>query len=111
MTLHYVRSDVEFTSDNPGDTDDEFDAFTDRLEDALIDLAEKDPRLIDPSMAGSLRDRRMNVLMGVDANSGQEAAQIFSAALRSALSEAECETPEWPTFRPEQEPNTELVDA
>lgn len=107
MTVHYVRSDIEFTSQPPGDTDEDFDAFIDRFEDAIIALSEKDKRLIDPSLAGSLRDRSFNVLMGVDVESRQEAAQVFSAAVRTALSESECDTPDWPTFANQHEP--ELV--
>lgn len=109
MTLHHVRSQIEFTSDNPSDADDDFDAFVDAFEHALINLADRDSRLVDPNTAGSLRDRWVNVLMGVDASSKQEAAQAFSDTVRTALSEVECETPDWPSFRHSNEPTSELV--
>lgn len=110
MSLHYVHSEIVFASDRP-DSGDDFDAFLDEVLDHLYDLADKDGGLVDPTMTGSMATKRVNIMMGVEADSSQDAARIFSANVRSALHAAECATPGWPTFKPTQELKTELVPA
>lgn len=111
MTVHYVRSEIAFTADR-AETDEEFDQFLDRITDELYDLAEgADTGIVDPSMTGSLADRTVRIIMGVEADSPRDAARLFSANVRAALHAAECATPGWPTYKPTGEPDAELVPA
>lgn len=110
MSVHYVHSGIVFAADQAV-TDDEFDAFLDEVTDQLYDLADKDGGLIDSTMTGSLATRTASIMMGVEADSWQDAARLFSANVRAALHAAECATPGWPTFKPTEELTAEKVPA
>jgi len=93
----YLVMDMRFkhTGKASTDTDDEFDAFTDRVLDALADLERADPGLADPDIMAAIADREMSVSMRVDADTLPDALRIFSANVRTALHVAGCGTAGW----------------
>jgi predicted Zn-dependent protease len=66
------------------DTDEEFDAFTDRAIEALADLERADPELTDPDITASLAMRQMSISMGVKADTPADAVRIFSDLVSKA---------------------------
>lgn len=100
MSVHYLQVDLDFVCGGSGDSDEAFDAFTDRVMDALCDLAEADSDIVDPDTSARLTDRSMSIVMGVEADSFRDALRLFSANVRTALHAAECHTPGWPSFKP-----------
>lgn len=100
MTVHDLQVDLGFVCSGANDTDDEFDEFTDRVMDALCDLAQADSGIIDPDISARLAERSVSILMGIEADSFKDALRLFSANVRTALHTAECATPGWPSFKP-----------
>lgn len=102
---HYLVMDLEFTHTGKAgtDTDDEFDAFTDRVLDALIQLEQADPGLADPDITATIASRQMSISMGTEADTLPDALRIFSANVRTSLHMVGCHTGGWPTFEPEGE--------
>ncbi len=100
---HHLVMDLEFTfAGNRGeDTDQEFDAFTDRVLAALVDLENADSGLCDPDITATISRRELSITMRVEADTYADALRIFSANVRTALHVAGCGTANWPTFRPE----------
>lgn len=99
--MHYLAADLTFVCADPSrDTDEEFDEFTDAIADALLDLAEADDGIVDPDVTARIADRCASVLMGVRADSEDDAFRLFSANLRAALHATGCGTAGWLTFRP-----------
>ncbi|WP_207945088.1 hypothetical protein [Actinomadura rubrisoli] len=97
----YLTADLTFVCVDPArDTDDEFDAFTDAVTDALDDLAEVDDRIIDPGITVNITRRWAGVLMGVTANTQADAIRLFLANVRAALHAAGRGTPGWPIYKP-----------
>lgn len=94
---HYLVMDIGFTHTGKAgtDTDEEFDAFTDRVLDALADLEQVDPGLADPDITAAITDREMSVSMRIDADTHPDAMRIFSANVRTVLHVAGCSTPGW----------------
>lgn len=109
---HYLVMDAEFTyvGESGGNTDEEFDQFTDRVLAALVDLEDVDSGLSDPDITATLAKREMSINMLVEADSEADALRIFSANVRTALHVAGCGTPNWPTFRAEGLPPARSVD-
>ncbi|QSB14379.1 hypothetical protein JQS43_23270 [Natronosporangium hydrolyticum] len=95
MTTYYFVMDLEFATDGP-DSPDDFDAFADRVLDALGELEEADSGIVDPDVTASLTKRTLSVLMGVVADSRDDARRLFAANVRTALHVAGCGTPGWP---------------
>lgn len=85
------------------DTDEVFDAFTDRVLDALADLERVDPGLTDPDIVAAIATLEMALSMRVEADTLPDAFRIFSANVRTALHVAGCQTAGWPVFKPEGE--------
>jgi hypothetical protein len=104
-TAQYLVMDLEFRyAGKPGgDTDEGFDAFTDRVLDALCDLEKADGGLSDPDITTVISRREIAITMRVDADTLPDALRIFSANVRTALHVAGCATRGWPVFRPEGE--------
>lgn len=102
-TTPHLVMDLEFRyAGRPGgDTDEEFDAFTDRVLAALADLEKVDPGLADPDITVTISRREMAITMRVEADTFRDALRIFSANVRTALHVAGCHTGNWPVFRPE----------
>ncbi|REF00368.1 hypothetical protein [Thermomonospora umbrina] len=98
---HYLAADLTFVPADPArDTDDEFDAFTDTIADELLELADVDPGIIDPDVTVRISDRWASVLMGIEADSEDDAFRLFSANLRAVLHAAGAGTAAWPVFKP-----------
>lgn len=101
MTTHYLAADLNFVCTDPDqDTDEGFDAFTDAVADELCNLAEVDKGIIDPDLTVVLTERWVSVLMGIEADTFDDAIRLFSANVRAALHAAGCGTPDWPVFKP-----------
>ena len=94
---HYLVMDMEFrcTGKSGTDTDENFDAFTDRVLEALTDLERVDPGLADPDITATIADRAMSISMRVEADTFPDALRIFSANVRTALHAAGCRTAGW----------------
>lgn len=102
MTTRHLAADFWFTGAS-GATDDDFDAFSDRVMDALCDLEEIDEGIFNPDMTGRLTERWLSVSLGIEADSADDAVRLFLANVRTALHAAGCSTPGWPTaFRPKE---------
>jgi hypothetical protein len=90
---HYLVMDLGFSFTGTGaDTDDAFDAFTDRALEALADLERVDQGLTDPDITAAIVSRKMTITMGVEADTLPDALRIFSANVRTALHVAGCQT-------------------
>ncbi|MFI6574529.1 hypothetical protein ACIBFB_01920 [Nocardiopsis sp. NPDC050513] len=112
MTIHHLVADLSFNARNGADSDEEFDAFVDRLVEELDNLQECDPGIVDPDVVGSLTNRTVSITMGVEAGNLEDASRLFSANIRAALHAAECETPTWPRFVPtDKVPQVRHMDA
>jgi hypothetical protein len=108
---HYLIADLAFECRDPErDTDEAFDAFTDAVADELLKLAEIDTGIIDPDVTVVISDRWVSILMGVVADTRNDAVRLFSANVRCALHTAGCATPGWPTFEPTQVSNVRTAD-
>ncbi len=94
---HYLVMDIEFqyTGDAGTDTDEDFDAFTDGVLEALSDLERVDAGLADPDITATIADREMSISMRVEADTFADARRIFSANVRTALHAAGCRTAGW----------------
>jgi hypothetical protein len=94
---HYLVMDMGFrcTGKSGTDTDENFDAFTERVLEALAGLERVDPGLVDPDITATITDREMSVSMGVEADTFADALRIFSANVRTALHVAGCRTAGW----------------
>lgn len=94
---HYLVMDIQFkyTGEAGTDTDEEFDAFTDQVLDALADLEKVDPGLAEPDITATIADREMSISMRIDADTLPDALRIFSANVRTALHVAGCRTAGW----------------
>jgi hypothetical protein len=100
---HYLVMDLGFSHTGKAgtDTDDEFDAFTDRTLDALTELERVDSGLTDPDITAAIASRQMSISMRVEADTRPDAVRIFSANVRTALHMVGCHTSGWPVFKPE----------
>ena len=94
---HYLVMDLQFKSTGKAgtDTDENFDAFTDQVLDALADLEKVDPGLGDPDITATIADREMSISMGIEADTLADALRIFSANVRTVLHVAGCRTAGW----------------
>lgn len=103
MTIHYLAADLNFVCTDPDrDTDEGFDAFTDAVADEMCELADVDPEIIDPDLTVVITERWTSVLMGITADTFDDAVRLFSANVRTALHATGCGTPDWPIFKPTQ---------
>lgn len=102
---HYLVMDLGFvvTGKAGTDTDADFDAFTDRVLEALTDLEHVDRGLTDPDVTVAISKLEMSLSMCVEADSLNDAIRIFSANVRTALHVAGCNTGGWPGFKPEHD--------
>jgi len=102
---HYLVMDLGFvyTGKAGTDTDDEFDAFTDQVLEALIELENVDPGLTDPDITATIANREMTISVCVAADTLNDALRIFSANVRTALHATGCNTGGWPVFKPEHD--------
>lgn len=104
MTTYYLQADLTFECTDPAeDTDDGFDAFCDAVQEELDVLADLDKGIIDPDMTVSLTKRWAGFLIGIKADSLNDAMRLFSTNLRCALHAAGGITANWPTFKPTTE--------
>lgn len=94
---HYLVMDLEFryTGESGADTDENFDAFSDTVLEALAGLERVDPGLADPDITVTIADREMSISMRVEADTLPDALRIFSANARTALHVAGCRTAGW----------------
>jgi hypothetical protein len=98
---YYLKADLTFECTDPTkDTDEAFDEFTDAVHDQLMKLAAIDDGIVDPDMTVTLTTRWASFLIGIKADTFDDAVRLFSANLRTGLHAAGCETAGWPTFRP-----------
>ncbi|WP_395109767.1 hypothetical protein [Actinomadura sp. SCN-SB] len=101
---YYLKADLTFVCDDPArDTDEEFDAFTDAVTDALYDLGEVDDEIIDPDITVRIADRWSSILMGITADTEADAIRLFLANVRTVLHAAGCGTPGWPIYKPTED--------
>ncbi|URN01243.1 hypothetical protein LUW76_46970 [Actinomadura madurae] len=100
MDIRYLAVDLRFVCEDPAeDTDENFDAFTDAVMDALTELEDVDSGIVDPDITARITERTLSVLMGIDADTERDAVRLFSANVRTALHAAECTTADWPVFK------------
>ncbi len=94
---HYLVMDIQFknTGEAGTDTDENFDAFTDVVLEALADLEGVDSGLADPDITATIADREMSISMRTEADTLPDAIRIFSANVRTALHVAGCRTAGW----------------
>ncbi|MFD9950793.1 hypothetical protein ACFWYW_58525 [Nonomuraea sp. NPDC059023] len=99
--IYYLVMDLDFVCTQPDDSEEDFDAFTDRVMDELLKLESlKDSGIVGPDSTAGLSERTMSILMGVDASTRQDATRLFLANVRCALHAAECSTADWPNYEP-----------
>lgn len=108
---HYLAIDLRFVCTDPDDSDDAFDAFSDRVLDELVKLQAVDDGIIDPDITGSLTNRTMSIMLGIDASTATDARRLFLANVRCALHAADCNTAGWPNYEPAEEPFPPVRDA
>src|SRR5260370_15908723 len=94
---HYLVMDIQFAYDGEAgtDSDENFDAFTDVVLEALADLEGVDPGLADPDITATIADREMSISMRIEADTLPDAIRIFSANVRTALHVVGCRTAGW----------------
>lgn len=98
---HYLIMDLRFVCTGPDDSDEAFDAFTDRIMDELVKLeAFEDTGIVDPDLTASLTNRTVSILMGIEASTPKDAVKLYLANVRCALHAAECNTAGWPNYEP-----------
>src|SRR4051812_5926186 len=74
VSTHYLSTDLTFTCTDPhSNTDENFDAFTEELADQLEALADVDPGIIDPDLTVRIADRWASTLMGIEADTLDDA--------------------------------------
>lgn len=100
---HYLTMDLSFVCTGPDDSDEAFDAFSDRVMDELVKLELVDTGIVDPDITASLANRTMSILLGIEASSPVDAGRLFLANVRCALHAAECNTADWPNYEPVDE--------
>lgn len=113
---HYLAIDLHFVCTHPDDSDEAFDAFSDRVLDELIKLQAVDDGIIDPDITASLVQRTMSIGLGIEAATAKDAGRLFLANVRCALHAAECNTADWPNYEPADEDfppvrQTDFADA
>jgi hypothetical protein len=113
---HYLRMDAGFVCTDQDDSDDAFDAFTDRVFDELVKLQGLEVGIVEPDLTASLVERRIHFLMGIEAATQVDAIKLFLANVQCALHAAECGTKGFPRYELTQgeQPSTrrvELADA
>ena len=99
---HYLVMDLQFKFTGKAGTgaDEKFDAFTDRVLEALADLERVDPGLADPDITAGIADHEMSISMRIEADTLADALRIFPANVRTALHVAGCQTPGWRVSEP-----------
>lgn len=90
--MYYLATDLTFMS-TPDARDEQFEAFLDCVMAELERIGHPDADL-----AASLTARTAEILMGVVADTFEDAAIIMLSDLRTALHAAQCCTPDWPLF-------------
>lgn len=100
---HYLRMDAAFICNDPEDSDDAFDAFTDRVFDELLKLQSLDVGIVEPDLTASLAERRIHFLMGIEAETQADAIKLFLANVQCALHAADCDTGGFPRYEPKNE--------
>jgi hypothetical protein len=100
LMTHYLRMDAGFVCSDPDDSDDAFDAFTDRVFDELLKLQALDVGIVEPDLTASLVERRIHFLMGIEASTHDDAIKLFLANVQCALHAAECSTEGFPRYEP-----------
>jgi len=97
---HTLIVDLSFVAASEAqDTDEAFEAFADRVYTALLDLEKVDSGICDPDITASLVERKMSIMMGVEASTHADAVRLFMANVRTALHAAECNTANWPHYK------------
>ncbi|QYC44310.1 hypothetical protein Nocox_33715 [Nonomuraea coxensis DSM 45129] len=111
--IHYLRMDAKFSSDDPADSEDAFDVFTDRVFDELLNLQALDVGIVEPDLTVNLAARRISFLMGIEASTQDDAIKLFLANVRCALHAAECNTGGFPRYEPtlDAKPSIRRVEA
>lgn len=101
MPTYYLNTSLTFECTDPAqDTDEAFDAFADAVQEQLDVIEGLDKGFIDPDLTVGIRDRWVEFLIGIKADSLDDAIRIFLPNLRCALHAAGCGTAGWPTFKP-----------
>jgi len=101
---------VIITPEAADQTSDEIDAaFEDHLERVMNSLVSLNA--IDPSVGGSITNRVVEIDVAVEAANADEAQEIGSGIIRSAVHAARGHTPSWSTDWCKVETQRELVDA
>ncbi|WP_157382835.1 hypothetical protein [Nonomuraea coxensis] len=113
LMIHYLRMDAKFSSDDPADSEDAFDVFTDRVFDELLNLQALDVGIVEPDLTVNLAARRISFLMGIEASTQDDAIKLFLANVRCALHAAECNTGGFPRYEPtlDAKPSIRRVEA
>ena len=114
--IHYLRMDAGFACSDPDDSDDAFDAFTDRVFDELLKLQAQGAGIVEPDLTVGLTERRIHFLIGIEASTQADAIKLFLANVQCALHAAECNTRSFPRYEPTREGTpsirrVELADA
>jgi hypothetical protein len=94
----YLVMDLLFTFTGKAgtSTDEKFEAFADRVLDALADLESADSGLTDADITASLTRREISISMRVEADTIDDARRIFAANVHTALHVAGSRTADWP---------------
>lgn len=101
MTVHSLEIELEFEARIPSkDTDENFDDFTTHVMDALCDLEEVDSGITDSDITVRIVDRSMHVMIGIEADTRDDAGRLFLANIRTALHATGCHTAGWPAYEP-----------
>ncbi|MFI0422856.1 hypothetical protein [Spongiactinospora sp. 9N601] len=101
---HYLRLDAVFVCTDKADSDEAFDDFTDRVFDELLKLQAIDTGIVEPDVTANLAERKMSILLGIEASTSRDAIRLFLANVRCALHAAECGTEGWPRYEPADDP-------
>ena len=80
--------------DVPG-TAEELNQLTDKLQEELMKLEECMPEIADASVGGAMAAGRIDVFLAVDADSAEEAMQIYITCIRGSLHKIGLATPGW----------------
>jgi hypothetical protein len=87
--MYEVRFEGELVAE-PGETDADVDALTDRVMDALLDAG-----VADPTLAGRLADGDMTITISVEADNTMAALTKAEQAVRTALQVAGADVHDW----------------
>jgi hypothetical protein len=90
----------------PEATDEQFEAFLERVMDELDNIGREDTNL-----GGSLAERTAEFVMDVEADSFEDAVVSMMSDLRTALHAADCSTAGWPVLFERKGGSVRVVEA